>query len=100
MPAFFTYGVAAAGCAAQCCPLQVEAVFAALAMAALCVSLTVDTVQSPGVPKAVPRSPVAAAALYRCKRSEVNVDGDLCWHEGNLTSFHLTVGTKSEFSFS
>lgn len=74
-----TCGVAAAACAAQCRPLQVEAVLAALAVAALGVSLTVDTVQTPRVPQAVPRSPIAVATQRRCRgRQEVKVSFVLC----------------------
>lgn len=65
---FLTGGAAVAGCAAQSCPLQVEAVLAALAVAALSVSLTVDTVKAPGIPKAVLRPPIAGATQCRCKR--------------------------------
>lgn len=68
-----TCGVAAAGCAALSRPLQVEAVLAALAAAALCVSLTVNAVQTPGVPKAVPRPPIAVATQHRCRNKRVNL---------------------------
>ncbi len=71
MLCFLTCGVAVTGCAAQSCPLQVEAVLAALAVAALSVSLTVDTVQAPGVPKAVPRSSIAVATHRRCRRRHI-----------------------------
>lgn len=67
---FLTCGVAAAGFAAQSRPLQVEAVLAALAVAALSVSLTVDTVQAPGVPKTVPWPPIAVATHGRCSRRQ------------------------------
>lgn len=73
-----TCGVAEAGCAAQSRPLQVEAVLAALTVAALGVSLTVDAVQALGVPKAVPRSPIAVATHRRCRRRwGVKVNGIL-----------------------
>ncbi len=56
-----TSGIAEAGCAAQSRPLQVEAVFAALAVASLGISGAVDAVQAPGVPQAVTRPAIAAA---------------------------------------
>lgn len=67
---FLTGGVAVAGGTAQSCPSQVEAVLAALTVAALSVSLAVNTVQAPGVPQAVPGPPIAGAPNCCCKRGD------------------------------
>lgn len=64
-----TCGVAAAGRAALSRPLQVEAILAALAVAAFRVSLTVDAVQTQRVVQAVLRSPIALTTHYRCMRT-------------------------------
>lgn len=80
-----------AGGAAQSCPLLVEAVLAALAVAPLCVSLTVDTVQAPGVPKAVRGPPIAGATQCCCKRRQS------MYSEWNGT---VCLQTKSELFFS
>ncbi len=66
-----TTGIAVAGCAAQSRPLQVEAVLAALTVAALKVSRTVDTVQAPGVPEAVSRSSIAFATQSSCMKKRL-----------------------------
>lgn len=63
-----TCRVAAAGRAALSRPLQVEAILAALAVAAFRVSLTVDAVQTQRVVQAVLRSPIALTTHYRCMR--------------------------------
>lgn len=65
---FLTCGVAAAACAAQSRPLQVEAVLAAFTVSSLSVSLAVHAVQTPGVPQAVSRPPVAVATRNSCRR--------------------------------
>lgn len=61
-----TNGVAAAGRAAQCCPLLVEAVLAALAVASGGVALAVDAVEPPAVLEAVLGPPIAGALAPGC----------------------------------
>lgn len=61
-----TNQITAASHAAQSRPLLVEAILAALAVPALCVSLTVNAVQPKGVPKAVPRLSIAPTTKPGC----------------------------------